>query len=80
MFLEEKALKIIGFYKAFCISMHPTTTKFDTYNDFSHTKNMLTRIRIVDEKNPIQNQWILMTFDDFFLLTTSANVTKSNVF
>ena len=35
---------------------------------------------IVEEKKPIQNQWFLMTFDDFFLLTTSANVTKSNVF
>jgi len=34
MFLEGKTLKIIGFYKVFCISMHPTTTKVDTYNDF----------------------------------------------
>ena len=48
--------------------------------NFEQKNVMLTRIRIVDEKKPIQNQWILMTFDDFFLLTTSANVTKSIVF
>ena len=48
--------------------------------NFEQKNVMLTRIRIVDEKKPIQKQWILMTFDDFFLLTTSANVTKSNVF
>ena len=47
---------------------------------FDEKNIMLTRITIVEEKNPIQNQWFLMTFDDIFLLTTSANVTKSNVF
>ena len=34
MFLEQKTFKIVGFYKVICISMHPTITNVDTYNDF----------------------------------------------
>ena len=48
---------------------------------FDGKKIMLTRsITNIEEKKPIQNQWILMILDDFFPQTTSANVIKSNVF
>ena len=73
MSLEEKTFKIIGFYKVFCISMHPTTTNVDTYNDFWREKIMLTRTRICDEKKTYPKP---MDFDDFWWFFSSDHFSK----
>ena len=76
LLLEEKTIKIIGFYKVFRISMLPTTTNVDTYYGFWREKIMLTRTRICDEKNLSKTNgfwWLLMDFFFWPLQQTLQN-------
>ena len=52
MFLEDKNLKTIGVYMVFYISMHPTNTNVDTYNEYhvdTSKKKTYTKPMVFDD-------------------------------
>ena len=73
LFLEQKTLKIIGFYKVFRISMHPTTTNVDTYNEFRKETNHVDTYQNCWWKNTYPKP---MDFDDFWWFFSSDHFSK----
>ena len=73
MFLEQKTLKIIGFYKVIYISMHPIITNVDTYNDFWRKKHHVDTYNNLWWKKTCPKP---MDFDDFGWFFSSDHFSK----